>query len=76
MSTTNPITDFNIWLPVGIFYLIALFIYFLFSFIIIRQIHLMTQTLNGSMDSYIKTIGYLNLAFSIIIFIVGLIVLI
>ena len=75
MATIDSISSINIWYFVGILYMIFLFIYVIFALIIVRQIYLMTHTLNGSLDKSIKTFGYLHFIFSVVVFIIGWIIL-
>ena len=69
------VLPFDIWLIVKIFYLLALGLFVLFAVIVRKQIQLMTNTLNGTMDSPIKNLGLVFLIMTIVIFFLGLILL-
>ncbi len=70
------IAYFNIWGLVKIVYLIALLVYVTFAFIVVRQIYLMTSTVvEEAMKLPLKTIGYLHLAFALVVFFLAIIIL-
>ena len=66
---------FDIWLIAKIGYLIFFLLYVVFALIVNRQIGLMTNTLNGSMNLSFKTLGLLHLLLSLSLFILALVVL-
>ncbi|NMC36593.1 hypothetical protein GYA49_06125 [Candidatus Beckwithbacteria bacterium] len=65
----------TVWLVVKYIYLAVLLLFTFFSIIVVRQIHLMTATLNGSIDAPLKIVGYLYLMLVIIVFFLALILL-
>jgi len=69
------IVNINVWLVVKIFVLIALGLYIIFGFIIVREVDLMNKTLKGVFNLPIKIIACLHLIFSVFIFILAMIVL-
>jgi len=56
-------------------YLIAIFFYIVFSGLIVKQIYLMTGTLISSVSKNIELIGWINLIFSVGIFLFALTIL-
>ncbi|KKU22183.1 MAG: hypothetical protein UX34_C0032G0002 [Candidatus Woesebacteria bacterium GW2011_GWF1_46_13] len=55
--------------------LVAFFLYIIFSLVVVRQVQLMTETLEVGFEAQLKTISYLHLAFAILVFLAALIVL-
>jgi hypothetical protein len=74
-AVIDPIFSFNIWLIVKWFYMIAFILYTLFALVIVRQVSLMTQTVNEGMNLPVKTFSYLHLLISIIITVIGFLIL-
>lgn len=52
-----------------------LFLYIIFSIIIITQVRLMTNTLDVDMDGFIRFIAYLHLFFACAVFLIALFIL-
>ena len=69
------IININVWTVVKVFVLIALGLYIIFGFVIMREVNLMNKTLTGVFNLPIKIIAYLYLIFSVLVFILALIVL-
>ena len=75
---TDPLTSLpviNVWLVVKYLYLFVIAMYIIFAVIMVRQIHLMTSTLNGNFDFSIKVIGYVHFLLAIFVFFLALVVL-
>ena len=72
---TIPLIGISIWLIVKIFVLIALLFYLVFSFVVVRQVKLMIETVEVDFETQIKIISYVHLAFAAIVFIFALIIL-
>lgn len=53
------------WAVFKIFFLIAFFMYFLFSIIVVRQVFIMTQTFKTSAETILKLFAFVHLFFSI-----------
>jgi hypothetical protein len=53
----------------------ALSLYLIFALVIIRQVALMTQTLDVGFEVPIKLLTYIHLGFAIVVFILALIIL-
>jgi hypothetical protein len=71
----NPFFGISIWLVVKIAALILLGMYLVFALIIVRQIKLMTTTLVLGFEAPIIMLGYIHLAFAVLVFLAALIIL-
>ncbi len=72
---TQVIGGFDIWQIVKWIYVLAFFVYFLFSVIVWRQIDLMVKTLNGSLQLPMRVLGVVLVLLSGAVLGVGLMVL-
>jgi len=59
----------SIWPVVKLFVLFANLIYIVFSLVVVRQVKLMTETLEFGYEQILIVISYLNLAFALYVFI-------
>jgi len=66
------VRDFNIWFLVKILFLIGLTIYLAFAVIVIRQVGLMSKTVNGPLETPIKSIAWIHLLVAIGVFLLAL----
>ncbi len=71
----NPIFGISVWLVVKVAALILLGMYLIFSLVVVRQIKLMTTTLSIGFEAPIKMLGYIHLAFAVLVFLAALIIL-
>lgn len=71
----SPVFDVSIWLVVKVAALILLGIYLVFALIVVRQIKLMTSSLVLGFEGFITMLGYIHLAFAILVFLTTLIIL-
>jgi hypothetical protein len=71
----SSIFGISILLVVKVAALILLGIYLIFSLVVVRQIKLMTDTLSLGFEAPIIFLGYVHLAFAIIVFLATLIIL-
>ena len=71
----SPIFGISVWLVVKIAVLILLGMYLVFSLVVVRQIKLMTSTLSLGFEGPITMLGYIHLAFAILVFLAALIIL-
>jgi hypothetical protein len=71
----NPIFGISIWLVIKIAALLLLAMYLVFALIMVRQIRLMTSTLSLGFDAPIILLGYIHLAFAVLVFLAALIIL-
>ena len=70
-----PIAGISVWLIVKIAVLILLGLYIVFSLVIVRQTKLMTDTLSLGFETPIILLGYVHLAFAIVVFLTALAIL-
>lgn len=59
------ITSDQIWWVVKLFYLLGLLMYLIFAIVLVRQVGLMSRTLNGSIELPIKWLARLHLLVSV-----------
>lgn len=69
------LVQISIWSVVKIFVLIALFLYIIFAFLVVREVDLMDKTVKDIFNLPLRIISLLHLLFAILVFILGLIVL-
>ncbi len=72
---TIPIFEISVWLLIKIAALILLGLYLLFSLVVVRQIKLMTETLSLGFEAPIIMLGYVHLAFAVLVFLAALVIL-
>lgn len=71
----NPIFGISAWLVVKVASLILLGMYLVFSLVVVRQIKLMITTLSLGFESPVIMLGYIHLAFAVLVFLAALIIL-
>ncbi len=69
------IINFNFWIIIKIFFLLALALYIVFAFVITKQVKVMTETITLGFEPIAKFLALFHLCFSILVFIVALVVL-
>ena len=65
----------QVWLIAKIFVLFAFLIYIFFAMVVVRQVSLMTSTLQVGFEPSIKIFSYAHLAFSLFAFVTALLIL-
>ena len=75
MTQVLPILGVSVWLIAKVLVLFALTIYAIFAFVVVRQIQLMTDTLEVGFEAPIRFLGISHLIFSLVIFVLALIIL-
>ena len=75
MIETLPIIGISIWQVVKIFILFGLGLYLVFSFVVVRQVYIMTTTLDLGFEDWVKTLAFAHLFFAIGVFVLALIIL-
>lgn len=73
METT--FLGFDLWIIIKVFALILLGMYLIFALVIVKQVKMMTDTLQLGFESAAKTLSYLHLAFAVLVFLSALIIL-
>jgi len=59
--------NISLWSIAKAFIIFANFIYIVFAIVVVRQVKMMTDTLELGYEFYIKIISYLHLAFAILV---------
>jgi len=75
ITPTIPFLGISLLLIGKVFMMFALTLYLIFALVIIRQVALMTQTLDVGFEVPIKLLTYIHLGFAIVVFILALIIL-
>lgn len=70
-----PILNIDVWGVAKIFVLVAMAIYVVFAFVIVRQSRIMTDTLELGLEKAIRTIAFAHMLFAIGTFVVSLVIL-
>ncbi len=65
----------SVWMLIKIAALVLMSLYIVFAFIIVRQVRIMTSTLQLGFEGPIKFISYIHLIFAVFVFLTALIVL-
>lgn len=71
----SSIFGISIWLVVKVAALILLGLYLVFALVVVRQTKLMTSTLTLGAEGLIIFLGYIHLAFAILVFLAALFIL-
>lgn len=75
MSATIPLLGVSLWLIVKIFVLFGLAIYLVFALVMVKQVKLMTGTLNLPLEKFVILLSYAHLVFAVLVFILALAIL-
>ena len=75
MTQVLPILGVVAFLISKVLVLFALVLYAIFAFVVLRQIQLMTDTLEVGFEAPIRLLGISHLIFSLVIFVLALIIL-
>lgn len=67
--------NFPTWAVAKGFVLFGMAIYIIFGFVVVRQVKLMTDTLQLGYEAIAKTLSYFHLLFTIAVFIFALLIL-
>ena len=73
MEVTIPFIDVSVWVVAKVFVLIALLIYIVFSLVIVRQVNLMTETLEVGFEAPLKLAAIVHVVLAIGVFALALI---
>ncbi len=65
----------NIWFLIKILSLILLGMYLIFALVVLRQVKLMTDTLQLGFEQLVKTLALAHLIFAVLVFLVALVIL-
>ncbi len=75
LISLDNLLNLNIWQILKWPLLLLFLIYLAFAFIVVRQVGLMSRTLNGALDLPVKMIAWLHLLVSFLIFVLALVIL-
>ncbi len=70
-----PVLGISVWLIVKAMFLIALGVYVLFSIVVVRQVQLMTDTVEVGSEALIRLIALVHLLVAVGVFILALMIL-
>jgi hypothetical protein len=70
-----PVLGIQVWIIIKIAALVLLGIYLIFAWVIVRQVRLMTSTLQLGFEAPVKFLSYIHMAFAIFVFLSALIIL-
>lgn len=70
-----PIIGISIWPIVKILILILMTIYLVFAFVVVRQVQLMTDTLEVGFESQLRLLSFIHLLFAIAVLIFSILIL-
>lgn len=71
----TPILNINTWFFVKTAALILLGMYLVFSYVVVRQVRLMTDTLQLGFEGLVKMLAFGHLVFAVLVFLAALIIL-
>lgn len=72
---TIPLLGISVWLIAKIFVLLGLLIYFVFALVVVRQVQLMTDTLEVGFEFPIRVLSWAHLIFAAGVFLIALVIL-
>ncbi|HJY98844.1 MAG TPA: DUF5657 family protein [Patescibacteria group bacterium] len=75
MEETIPVLGIQIWTVIKVLSLILLGMYLVFSLVLVRQVKLMTTTLQLGFASTAKTLAFAHLAFAVFVFLAAIVIL-
>lgn len=67
--------SFTIWSIMKIFIILFLVIYIVFAFVVVRQVQLMTQTLEVGFEGQLKFLAFIHLLFAVATLILAFLIL-
>lgn len=70
-----PVVGIQVWLLIKIAALVLLGMYLIFAWVIVRQVRLMTDTLQLGFEAPVKVFSYIHMAFAIFVFLSALVIL-
>lgn len=65
----------NLWFLGKIAFLFAIAIYVFFAFVVVKQVFLMTSTIQTGVEFFVKTIAWMHLLAAITVFLLALVIL-
>ncbi|OGM76209.1 hypothetical protein A2210_00585 [Candidatus Woesebacteria bacterium RIFOXYA1_FULL_40_18] len=74
-SDLLPILGISIWFIAKIFVVFAISLYVVFALVVVRQVQLMTDTLEVGFETEVRLLSFIHLLFAIAVLIFAIIVL-
>lgn len=74
METVN-VPGLNLWLIVKILVIILLSLYLVFALVVVRQVKLMTDTLNLGYEGFVKFLSLIHLVFALLVMLAAFVIL-
>lgn len=68
---TIPLIGISIWLIVKVFFLIALVIYLIFALVVIKQVNIMTDTLDLNFEVPVKILALAHFFFALAVLVIA-----
>ena len=65
----------SVWFLAKIAAIILLVMYLIFALVVVRQVRLMTDTLQLGFESFVKGLSYLHLIFAVLVLLAAIIIL-
>ncbi len=75
MTETIPLLGIQIWFVMKILSIILLGMYLIFSLVVVRQVKLMTDTLQLGFESTARGLAYAHLIFAVLVLLAAIIIL-
>lgn len=75
MDTLLNFTNINIWSIVKILSIVLLGMYLVFALVVVRQVKMMTKTLQIGFEAPAKMLSYIHLIFAVLVFLAAIIIL-
>lgn len=70
-----PVIGITIWTVLKVFLIILMAIYLIFAFVVVRQVQLMTDTLEVGFEAQLKLLSFIHLIFAIAVLIFSIVIL-
>jgi hypothetical protein len=75
MIDTIPVLGVPVWPVVKVMFLVALAVYLLFAIVVVRQVQLMTDTLEVGFETPVRLIAIIHLGVAVGVFVLALVIL-
>ncbi len=74
-ADTIPILDVSIWFIAKIFVIFAILLYVVFALVVVRQVQLMTDTLEVGFETEVRLLSFVHLLFALAVLIFAFLIL-
>ena len=71
----NSIVNIDLWFVVKMMVLLGMVLYLIFAGVVIRQVQLMSGSLNGTLDLPLRTIAWVHFGVAVAVFLFAVVVL-